>query len=317
MPINANLKAQVQARINAAGNGSTLEELWNLKLIARGLDCNESNLNNLIELRLNEFGASTELKSLLQGALSVRPYARNIVWKTQTFLTSGTFTRPAKMVGNTVWATGCAAGGGGAWAGSQYAITGGWGGAYCINRPTALTDGVNSFPVIIPAGGAKASGIYSDGSKGGDLVFGSAPALLRLTGGDGGKQRSNTFGDSPYLGDFAQTLLVQGVAPLLCFSVRSSLSGSSNDTTSVVYRAPDIVNGHVAGRSVPSGALGYAGGGAPGLFGDGPSPSTSAALSNAAANTGAGGAGATNLNQAYLPGDGGSGRLDLGWWEYE
>lgn len=328
MPITtAQLKAAIEAKIAAANGSTSLEDLTLIKNNADTWLANNSggtitgyaSLETLIQTKQNALTGSSTIDDVTLTSAAVFPpvVAKSLVWKTQTFLTSGTFTRPAKMVGNTVWATGCAAGGGGAWASNQYAITGGWGGAYCINRPIALTDGVDSFPVTIPAGGAKATSIFSNGGKGGNLVFGSAPVLLRLIGGDGGTQRPCTYSDSLYIGAFAYELLAQGIAPLICFSIRSALSGSSNYTTSVAFRAPDIVNGHVAGRSQYSGELGYAGGGAAGLFGDGPSPSPNATLSNAPANTGAGGAGATNLSQAYLPGDGGSGRLDLGWWEYE
>lgn len=62
-----NLKAQLQARIDAATGATPLKDLMAIRLAASGLGCNEANLDTLVTARLNAMDASTELKDLLAG----------------------------------------------------------------------------------------------------------------------------------------------------------------------------------------------------------------------------------------------------------
>ncbi len=62
-----NLKAQVQARIDAANAGTALRDLMILRKSAQGLGCNESNLDTLVTSKLNAMSAGTAHIDLIIG----------------------------------------------------------------------------------------------------------------------------------------------------------------------------------------------------------------------------------------------------------
>lgn len=63
--INSNLKTQVQARINAITTGTTLAELLRIRQAAKGLNCDETLLNNEVTVKLNALSGATSLDDLV------------------------------------------------------------------------------------------------------------------------------------------------------------------------------------------------------------------------------------------------------------
>ncbi len=63
--INSNLKTQVQARINAITTGTTLAELLRIRQAAKGLNCDETLLNNEVTAKLNALSGATSLDDLV------------------------------------------------------------------------------------------------------------------------------------------------------------------------------------------------------------------------------------------------------------
>lgn len=303
MTINANLKTLVQSRIDAATSATPLEDLFNLKMLSRGLDCVETNINNLIQSRLTSFGPDTELKSLLKGAVSVRPYARNVVWKTQTFLTSGTFTRPAKMVGDTAWITASAGGGGGC---TYYTenVRGAFGGCWCKDREVKIPQG-STHTVVIGAGGAP-------GSSGGDTTFGTQ---LTLKGGSPAMTASESATTNAVKSQsFCDFIKGIGVHPgIFRFATpySTSVTEGGRNVFSNLYHPPEIVNGYQGIGFFFSGYWNQIMGTGPaaGYFG---APSLTYAPSPS--NTGCGGQNGYQSDPGIA---GSAGRLDIGWWEYE
>lgn len=104
------------------------------------------------------------------------------------FVASGSFTAPPGVT--TVYASGAAGGGGGGGGQSVGAATifsggsGGGAGQAAIRVPIAVVPGT-VYPVTIPAGGA-GGGVNANGADGGNLLFGTAGALLSLAQGAGG-----------------------------------------------------------------------------------------------------------------------------------
>ncbi|MCT6700929.1 hypothetical protein [Rheinheimera sp. 4Y26] len=62
-----NLKAQVQARIDAATGATSLKDLAAIRMAAEGLGCNESNTDTLIAAKLAAMNGETLLKDMLLG----------------------------------------------------------------------------------------------------------------------------------------------------------------------------------------------------------------------------------------------------------
>lgn len=99
------------------------------------------------------------------------------------FTTNGSFTVPSNVVGNTVYVSGCAGGGGG----SSIFGCGGGGGESVLNKPIAVTPG-QVINIAIGAGGAGCQVSTTAGSlvngnttgtRGGNTIFGT----LTLQGG--------------------------------------------------------------------------------------------------------------------------------------
>lgn len=67
--MNSNLKAQVQARINAIAGATTLSELLQLQTQANGLGCDTTLLDAQIQSRLTAMNGSTPINDLTIGAL--------------------------------------------------------------------------------------------------------------------------------------------------------------------------------------------------------------------------------------------------------
>jgi len=63
--INSNLKTQVQARINAIAAGTTLAELLRIRQAAKGLNCDETQLNAEVTNKLNALTGATSLDDLV------------------------------------------------------------------------------------------------------------------------------------------------------------------------------------------------------------------------------------------------------------
>lgn len=63
--INSNLKTQVQARINAITGATTLAELLRIRQAAKGLNCDETLLNNEVTAKLNALSGATSLDDLV------------------------------------------------------------------------------------------------------------------------------------------------------------------------------------------------------------------------------------------------------------
>lgn len=72
--INSNLKTQVQARINAITPSTTLAELLRIRQAAKGLNCDETLLNNEVTAKLNALTGATSLDDLVSaGVLTDSP----------------------------------------------------------------------------------------------------------------------------------------------------------------------------------------------------------------------------------------------------
>lgn len=217
-----------------------------------------------------------------------------VIKKSVVIDSSQTWTAPANLAGNTVWLTGCAAGGSGSQR-STGVSTGGYGGNYCVKMPVIVTPSAG-YLVTIPAGGAGVT--TGDGNSGGDLSFGS---LLTLKGGSGG---INPNGDSQYA--VASYFSRFGVKPALIFPSSDSLVGGQTNPA-------ESLNGNICGATETNTVSNYISiGGAAGFFGNGGAAGSNGV--SAAANSGAGGGAARGVSGTS--GAGGSGRLIIEWEEY-
>lgn len=224
-----------------------------------------------------------------------------VIRKSVVINSSQTWTAPANLAGNTVWITGCAAGGSGAQNGylSGSDAYGGFGGCFVEKYPVQVTPSTG-YAVVIGAGGA---GVTSgNGQSGGDTTFGS---LLTIKGGDGGESISTSSVLS-----MQRLSQKRGVRPaIIDFSASPYLP----------IQIAEIVNGNVCGDY--AGATdgdGEASGGAAGYFGGGGNSAASSSTINATAataNSGAGGGCGYGASPS-TSGAGGSGRLIIEWEEY-
>lgn len=225
-----------------------------------------------------------------------------VVRKSIVINASQNWVAPVNLAGNTVWLTGCAAGGSGAENSSlsDSDAYGGCGGCYVEKLPVPVTAGA-TYAVVIPAGGAGVTN--GDGNAGGDLTFGS---LLTIKGGSGGKDISTSSGSA-----IANSIgEMRGIKP---FVIVYSESNTRIDFLSIA----DTVNGNTCGNHVIRNT-GVGTGGAAGYFGNGGNSASSSGSINAPAapaNSGAGGGCVYGANPS-TSGAGGSGKLIIEWDEF-
>jgi hypothetical protein len=298
--VTTNLKTQIQTRINAANSSTTKDQLLELRKAAEGLNCDESNLDTLmtaINASLNGSESNEDL-IIARVASGVKPESSAsavIIKKSQEILVSGNWTVPAKLAGNTVWVTGCGAGGSGGRNNSSGSIvTGGFGGCYGLRIPVNVAPN-QTISCVIGAGGAGIpSGLTVDGNSGGDTSFGS----LVFKGGSGGQAAGATLGVT----EISLAFKV-GVFPVYFI-----------DATVDRIIPSETINGNTAGSNFYGSVTNIATGGAAGLFGRGTDGKQQAASESAPANSGAGSGGA--LGTTSVVGAGGSGKIVVEWEEF-
>lgn len=225
-----------------------------------------------------------------------------VVRKSIEINASQNWVAPVNLAGNTVWLTGCAAGGSGAKLTASGFATGGYGGTFCQSIPVQVTAGA-TYAVVIPAGGAAVS-TSTNGNSGGDLTFDS---IFTLKGGSGGRQIGGTtsanYTEIPILFSGA------GVKPLIFASSTETNRGGS------VLSPSESVNGNVSGLTLSDNASGYViTGGAAGFFGNGTAATSNTAAAASAANSGSGGG--SSVGASGVSGAGGSGKLIIEWDEF-
>lgn len=303
MPITtAQLKAAIEAKIAASTGSTSLEDLTLIKNNADLWLRNNSgdtitgyaSLETLIQSKQNALTGSSTIDDITLTSASAFPpvVAKKLVWKTQTFLTSGTFTRPAKMVGDTAWVTASAGGGGGPSAGNL-TIRGACGGSWCKDRPVNVPVG-SSHTVVIGSGG-------NIGANGGSTSFQSQ---IILVGGSRASSVIATFYVKIPRSSTVQDLLnFVGVSPGYYFMLANDVGVNEYNH---MYSAPEMVNGYVGAgfwwSNQPD--MVYCGPAA-GYFG---SPTSIDSPAASPTNTGCGG---------HTGFAGSAGRLDISWWEYE
>lgn len=297
----AQLKAAIEAKIAAATGATTLEDLTLIKRLADtwlannsgGSIAGYSSLVSLLQTRQNALTGSSTIDDITLTSASAFPpvVGKSLVWKTQTFLTSGTFTRPAKMVGDTAWVTASAGGGGGATAGTL-TIRGACGGSWCKDRSVTIPSS-GSTSVLIGSGG-------NIGSNGGSTSFGSQ---IILVGGSRASIISTFYVDNPSTPSVLDIIYFVGVSPGYYFMLAKELGVNEH---TAIYSKPEMVNGYSgAGFSYSNPVQRVYCGPAAGYFG---SPTSIDSPAASPSNTGCGG------HTAFA---GSAGRLDISWWEYE
>lgn len=302
MPITtAQLKAAIEAKIAAATGSTSLEDLTLIKNNADTWLLNNSggtitgyaSLEALIQSKQDALTGSSTIDDVTLTSAAVFPpvVAKNLVWKTQTFLTSGTFTRPAKMAGNIAWVTASAGGGGGIAAGTV-TVRGACGGSWCKDRTVTIPSS-GSASVLIGSGG-------NPGADGGSTSFGTQIVLI---GGSRASSITSFYVDNPSTPSAKDLINFFGVSPGYYFMLAKEIG--INEYTAM-YSRSDMVNGYSGAGFARSGPLEmvYCGPAA-GYFG---SPTSIDSPAASPLNTGCGG---------HTGFAGSAGRLDIGWWEYE
>lgn len=214
-----------------------------------------------------------------------------VIKKSVVINSSQSWTVPANIAGNTVWVTGCGGGGSGGISTSGFVI-GGFGGAFGKKIPYNATPS-QIIPVVIGAGGLGVTGASAQtGNDGGNSSFGT----LVFSGGSKGVAGVRT-----------DLYSYKGISPV-------AMSGSNTATFSV-FNFPDNIDGNRAG-AIKTGTDMIAGGGACGLFGNGTDGLIDGHTSSAAANSGAGSGSVIRTSGTRSTGDGGSGRIVVGWEEF-
>jgi hypothetical protein len=192
---------------------------------------------------------------------------------TQTFTSSGTWTKPtgAKLAIVELWG-----GGGGGGRGSN--ANGGGGGGYgCFLLPLASLGATET--VTIGAGGTGRTGSNGDGTAGGDSTFGSH---AKATGGVGGYNTDANNPSGGYMAPLAATSKV----------VHAELGGSGGRPTYTVSTNATTYSGGGGGQTSGAGTTGQPStfGGAGGKGGD------SSPLPTAGAQPGGGGGGGSGVD---------------------
>lgn len=315
MPITtAQYKAAVEAKIAAATGATSLDDLTLIKSNAdlwlrnnsSGTIAGYAALEALIQAKQDTLTGGSTLDDISLAGMAALPpvVGKTLVWKTQPFLTSGTFTRPAKMAGDIAWVTASAGGGGGTSYSAFSVVRGACGGSWCKDRPVNVPVG-SSHTVVIGSGGTA-------GNSGGNTTFGTQ---LVLRGGGPAIATSASDGvtlqNAATSSTFTYIANVVGVHPgWTCFVAPFDIT-DSNHKPSVLHVPPESVNGFVGAGlffSNPEGRFTGAGPAA-GYYG-----APAASYNDATPiNTGCGGWSANGQTGR----SGSAGRLDIGWWEYE
>jgi len=230
---------------------------------------------------------------------------------TQEITVSGVWARPADMVGDVVWITGCGGGGGGgganATSSSYHAVAGGGSGACSVFMVPYALLGDAAVSCEVGAGGTGGSPGLS-GANGGDIVFGR----LRIPGGNGGDGASATSSGYDYSSYYANS-------PLNTHNI-SSYSSSPLD---LILTQTPLIDGGYGGRYSVGGSkpfaskftagtavYGVGGGGGASMFGSGGNGSRDADGSPGTGyGSGGGGAAAYSGPGSFYGGDGAPGRL--------
>lgn len=183
----------------------------------------------------------------------VRFNQKNKTLRTQTFTTSGTWTRPVGV--NYVLIDACAGGA----SGDAAVKDGNGGGAGQYVRDMLLTVTADSYAVTVGAGGVAVSRASDDakktGNAGGVTSFGS---ILSLTGGSASR------------GEPSDQVMVTSI---LCVGGKGQdcpvfgIGGSSSTSATSAYGYPGLGNGSGGGAANAGGSIyaGTSGAGAPGI----------------------------------------------------
>jgi hypothetical protein len=260
-------------------------------------------------------------------AAKIAPAANVATLVRESFTASGTFTKPAGMLGDLVVIRGFGGGGGGA-GGSSPSGTSGGGGAGSLEKVVALklAAASTSFSVTVGVGGT-AGIVGSSGGSGGDSIFTDTTAsteLYRWTGGAGGTVGGPSGGSSSF--STMATLRDANVPGGTGGSTNANGAGSSY--LNVLAQSKPFVGGTSEtfignGRAGGGGGAGPEGNGGRGGTGDTPAgpPNTwtgtgTAGFTPPTANSGAGGGGGSStLSASSFAGAAGSaGLVEIWYW---
>lgn len=321
----SNIKTYVESKINVINTLSSIEASQVAVMAFQLSRFNQAPTNMaalMAHLQTQELAVNSadavKAVTILLGAASP---SKAVIWKSQEFLSSGTFSVPNNIAGGLVYVTGCGGGGSGrtsAWnSGNGGLSTGGAGGQYVERFPISVSAG-ESVPVVVGAGGASIvtppSTTGSIGNSGGDSAF----KTLTIKGGEGG------IGTG--VSNLSALCPKGGFLPGY-FSYEASVSSAAIFSGQYIHGQPSKFG--ACGRPstvISSGRISADCGGAAGYFGDGTDGASSSAANvtaaNALPNTGAGGGSAgiiyptATRDKTCTSGAGGSGRIIVEWQEF-
>lgn len=186
-----NIKAFVETSINNIASLSNTDAAL-VAAMANMLDgrnnppSNMSTLQSYLQGKEDLVSSSSTIKDVSLLLAASMP-SKNTIWKSQVFLSSGSFIVPENIAGNSVYITGCGGGGSGAAiiTTSQRYCSGGASGFEVEKRQVIVSPGA-TVSVTVGAGGearvVNGTNIAISGANGGSSSFGS----LVIAGGDGG-----------------------------------------------------------------------------------------------------------------------------------